>query len=281
VRASMRGNAANIAQCFSSDGIVDWLFDSIRTGQAIDDRFDALLSTAPGDLAYFVERPCPVTVDHGRRDTYRALRRLKTRGFHPDFVIDAGASNGVWAHAVALLFPRARFLLVEPLFGKYKARSGVPLIEAHSNFEVAESALLDREGEIEMQVSGDIFNSSAMGVRLTGVDETIAVPVTTLDTLARERSLAGCGLLKIDVQYAEHLVLDGAKELLRAQIDAVIVETTLRREHPDALTFLEICEKMRDLGFDYEDDAGEWRSPIDGQLEQKDVLFIRHHSPFA
>ena len=279
-RSAMRANAANIAQCFSSDGIEDWLFSSVQAGQAIDDQFDALLSTAPGEIAYFVDKPCPSTVDTDRRDAYRALRRIKARGFRPDFVIDAGASNGIWSHAVSQLFSEARFLLIDPLFGKYKARSGVPLIEAHRNFEAVEVALLDRDGEIDIQVAGDIFNSSALNVRLTGVDEVITVPAVTLDRLARERSLAGRGLLKIDVQFAEHLVLDGAREML-AQVDAAIIETTLRREHPDALTFLEICEKMRDLGFDYEDDAGEWRSPIDGQLEQKDVLFIRRGASFA
>jgi FkbM family methyltransferase len=280
-RAEMQANAANIAQCFSSDGIVDWLFASIQSRQAFDDRFDALLSTAPGDLAYFVDKPCPTTVDHGRRDTFRALRRLESRGFLPDFVIDAGASNGVWSHAVTQLFPQARFLLVEPLFSRYQARLGVPLIDAHPNFEVTEAALLDQEGEIDIQVSGDIFNSSALGVRLTGVVDVIKVPAITLDRLAKEGKLTGRGLLKIDVQYAEHLVLDGGRELLRNQIDAVIIEMTLRREHPDALTFLEICNKMNDLGFDYEDDAGEWRSPIDGRLEQKDVLFTRQQSPWA
>jgi FkbM family methyltransferase len=280
-RRAMQANAANIARCFTSEGIVDWLFASVRAGQAIDDRFDSLLSTAPGEIAYFVDYPCPATVDHDRRDVYKALRRIKNRGFRPDFVIDAGASNGVWAHAAVQLFPYSRFLLIEPLLTRYKARRGTPLIEAHANFEIAEVALLDKEGEVTMQVSGDIFNSSTLGVRLTGVDETITMKAVTLDTLARERSLSGRGLLKIDVQYAEHLVLDGGRELLQNQIDAVVIETTLRRENLDALTFLEICEKMSDLGFDYEDDAGEWRSPVDGRLEQKDVLFVRSDSCFA
>lgn len=280
-RASMRANARSISSAFSSENIEQWFFNSLKAGQAVDDRFEALLSTEPGEIAFHVDRPCPPEIGRNMTDLFRVLRRLKNRGFDPDFIVDAGASNGIWSHTVATLFPASRFVLVEPLFEKYRSRSGLGMIEQHPNFEMAEVALLDREGEITIQVSGDIYNSSTMSVRLTGVDETVTVPVTTLDRLAAQRKLTGRGLLKIDVQFAEHLVLDGAHQLLASQIDAVIIEMTLRRENPDALTFLEICEKMSGFGFDYEDDAGEWRSPIDGRLEQKDVLFIRSDSRFA
>lgn len=274
-RAAMRANARRISQAFSSEDIEHWFFSSLAAGQAVDDRFETLFSTEPGEIAFHVDNPCPPGIERHMTDLFRALRRLKQRAFNPDFIVDAGASNGIWSHTVATLFPTARFVLVEPLFEKYRSRSGLRMIEQHSNFEMAGVALLDREGEIDIQVSGDIYNSSTMSVRLTGVDEVVTVPVTTLDRLATERKLTGRGLLKIDVQFAEHLVLDGAHQLLANQIDAVIIEMTLRRENPEALTFLEICEKMSELGFDYEDDAGEWRSPIDGRLEQKDVLFIR------
>jgi FkbM family methyltransferase len=280
-RRQMRDNALAIAGQFSSQGIADWLFRSIDAGQAIDDRFERFLATAPGEISMYIDRPCPDNVDPDRVDAFRALRRLKGRGFNPDFIIDAGASDGVWSRAIVQLFPEARFLLIEPLLSRYRARSSLRSIEAHPNFELIEVALLDKEGKVEMQVSGDIYNSSTLGVRLTGVEEIIKVPAVMLDALVRTRDFRGRGLLKIDVQYAEHLVLDGAKNLLQNNLDAVIIEMTLRREHPDSYTFIEICNKMRHLGFDYEDDAGEWRSPIDGRLEQKDVLFIRQNAAFA
>jgi hypothetical protein len=33
---------------------------------------------------------------------------------------------------------------------------------------------------------------------------------------------------------------------------------------------------MQQLGFRYYDDAGTWRSPVDGTLLQKDAVFIRN-----
>jgi hypothetical protein len=58
-------------------------------------------------------------------------------------------------------------------------------------------------------------------------------------------------------------------------VDAVALELTLKRVHPEMKTFLEIVNLMAELGFRYFDDVGEWRTPATGLLEQKDVLFVR------
>jgi hypothetical protein len=81
-------------------------------------------------------------------------------------------------------------------------------------------------------------------------------------------------LLKIDVQFAEHLVLAGAKELL-PQVDAILVELSLFRYASQAKLFHEMCDLIRTLGFRYFEDVGGWRSPITGIQLQKDVLFVR------
>src|SRR5262249_57628274 len=83
------------------------------------------------------------------------------------------------------------------------------------------------------------------------------------------------GVLKIDVQFAEHLVLAGAKQLL-PQVDALLVELSLVRYNPEALLFAEMYQVIRDLGFRYYEDVGGWRSPVDGTTLQKDVLFLRN-----
>jgi hypothetical protein len=36
-----------------------------------------------------------------------------------------------------------------------------------------------------------------------------------------------------------------------------------------------MCELVRQLGFQYYEDIGGWRSPVDGTTLQKDVLFVR------
>ena len=98
--------------------------------------------------------------------------------------------------------------------------------------------------------------------------------VSTLDELARERNLQGRGLLKMDVQFTEHLVLAGAVELL-AQVDALIIELSLVRYASQPMLFPEMCDLLDELGFRYHEDVGGWRSPVDGRQLQKDVLFVK------
>ncbi len=106
--------------------------------------------------------------------------------------------------------------------------------------------------------------------------EPLRVPVRTLDEIAREKRLTGQGLLKLDVQFAEHLVLSGAKRLL-PQVDALLIELSLVRYAEQPLLFPEMCEMIRGLGFRYYEDAGGWRCPVDGTALQKDVLFVREN----
>lgn len=80
--------------------------------------------------------------------------------------------------------------------------------------------------------------------------------------------------MKIDVQFAEHLVLEGAQGFL-GQIDVIFIELSLGRLRPQAKTFAEMLNYLRDLGFEYFDVAGSWRQPETGQLVQQDGVFVR------
>jgi hypothetical protein len=104
--------------------------------------------------------------------------------------------------------------------------------------------------------------------------ETITVAVKTLDQVATDEQISGRGILKLDVQCAEHIVLEGAKEFI-AQVDLVVAELSFIRYDQDALVFNEMLNLLDQLGFRYYDETGEWRSPIDGTLLQKEVVFIR------
>src|SRR5262249_19840047 len=95
----MRANAAAMAESFRDDGAREWIWASLAKGEAIDLRFERLLPPDPSEFAYFVERPVSEHVFRDFRPVYRALDRLRQRGFQPDFVVDVGSSTGVWSHA--------------------------------------------------------------------------------------------------------------------------------------------------------------------------------------
>jgi len=84
----------------------------------------------------------------------------------------------------------------------------------------------------------------------------------------------GRGMLKIDVQFSEHLVLEGATKFLQ-QIDFIFVEVSLKRFLPNIWVYGEMIEFLRTKGFEYFDHAGAWRDPTTGELLQQDVVFAR------
>lgn len=271
---TMRQNAAAIAKTFADEGIADWIWQSLEQGQPCDDRFESLLHRTPADLVFFIEPPHPPDIFADFAPVYQALRRLKWRGFQPDFIVDVGASVGVWSYTINKLFPRSRFLLIDPLISKYDAGSRNHFTGQYANFELIEVAISNQSGKSSLQVSPDLYGSSLLHPADFRSYETVEIEVKTLDQIASEQALTGRGILKIDVQCAEHLVLEGAAHLLD-QIDVLVVELSLVRYDEQAKILPEMLAVIQQLGFHYFDDVGDWRSPVDGSLLQKDILFVK------
>ncbi|MBW4604813.1 MAG: FkbM family methyltransferase [Calothrix sp. FI2-JRJ7] len=265
----MRQNATTLAENFGSQGMAEWIWQSLERGEAADIKFEKLMPPLPSDLAYYIEPPVPKDIVEDFVPVYQAVRRLKKKGFNPDFVVDVGASTGIWSHYINKLFPNARFILIDPLASKYD-----DTIDGHANFEFVEAAISNQLGTISLQVSSDLYRSSLLPIDNCQLSGVVNVEVKTLDSLAREKQIFGRGLLKVDVQLVEHLVIEGGRNFIE-HVDAVILELTLIRMQAEAKTFLEMLDMMDKLGFRYYDDVGEWRSPVDGFLEQKDGLFVR------
>jgi FkbM family methyltransferase len=271
---TMRENARCLAPVFSDSGAGEWLRKALEQGEPPDLKYEDLFDPQTGEFVPYVEPPVPEGIFHDFHKIYQAVKRLKAMGFSPDFVLDVGASTGIWSESIRPLFPTARFILVEALASRYRARNG--LARSSSEFELVETAVSNRTGRMRFQVSTDLYNSSFLQLNdASELDEAVEVGVTTLDSLAAEKEITGRGLLKIDVQSAEHLVIEGGRHLIQHNVDALALELTLKRVHPEMKTFLEIVNLMAELGFRYFDDVGEWRTPATGLLEQKDVLFVR------
>jgi len=271
---TMRENAARMAASLSDDGIGEWLWKSLGKGEPEDDRFESVLPRSQDDLVAFIEPPVPKDIYREYIPIYQVMRRLKLKGFLPDFVVDVGASTGIWSNSVSRLFPDARYILVDALASKYDPNARDYLIKDIAQAEVIEVALSNQSGQASFQVSPDLYGASLLRPADFREYESVQVKVKTLDELARERKIQGRGILKIDVQCAEHLVLEGGKNFLD-QVDGIVVELSLPRFHANAKTFPEMQQLINRLGFRYYDDAGCWRSPVDGTLLQKDVFFLR------
>jgi FkbM family methyltransferase len=261
------------AALFSAKGLADWIWESLERGEPRDERFEEAFRRRDGEVIQYLDPPAPKDLHGDLALVYYALRRLRHHGFSPDFVIDVGASTGVWSDTAKRIFPNARYVLVDPLHSHY-ARVNKWYFRRNPDFEAVAAAVSDQPGEAQLNVSPDLYGSSLLRPSGAAEQETIKVPILTLDQIAREKMLSGRGLLKIDVQFTEHLVLAGAREML-TQVDALLLELSLFRYAPEAMLFPEMCDLVRNLGFHYYEDTGGWRSPVDGTTLQKDVLFVR------
>lgn len=279
VQTEIRHRAASFAQHFSAKGVGDWMLRSMDLGQPVSDEIEQIMSAKCGDAGHYLAPRVPEEVYFDFQPAYIALKRLNDTGFKPEFILDVGASTGIWSKSMNVLFPESRFILVEPLLQVYQQKQAVSKKES-ANFEIVQVAISNQKGVARFQVSADLYGSSLLSPSDSREYESVEVPITTLDDLAAERSIKGRGILKLDIQFAEHLALEGGRKFL-SQVDVVIVELTLMRLAKGAKTFIEMVEIFRDLGFRYYDDVGEWRSPQDGTLIQKDVLFVRNDlAPF-
>src|ERR1700682_2210004 len=142
-----------------------------------------------------------------------ALYRLKSRGIDPDLVIDGGAYHGLWTKTFSKLFPRAKWLVIEPQkqFGEI-IRSN--LKASLADYVLVNDLLYDQDGvDLDFFVvqGTDIKTGSSIYAEKKRASASTKVTSKTLDTLCAEQGLVGLKtLLKLDLQGAELDCLRGA-----------------------------------------------------------------------
>ncbi len=162
--------------------------------------------------------------------------------------IDVGANVGLYS-ALALSTPgfHGRVLAIEP--DGESRRYLQKTIEANGSAQICELAASDRSATLTLYKNPENKGDNRLypDPLLRGA-ETVAVD--TLDDICRSRGIASAQFIKIDVQGAEAQVIGGAKSLLAASTDCVLMTEFwpygLARCGADGLAYLQL---LRDLGF--------------------------------
>ena len=269
-----RENAARIGHRFSDQDIDDWIWKSLELGHAADDRFESLFQRTSAYVVPLFDQPVPETVPTDYVSLYQVLRRLKMNGYRPDFVVDVGASHGVWSFTVSSLFSEAGFILIDPISSRYDKGFRDCYLNRVPNSKLLEIAISSQPGRPPFQISNDLYGSSLLCSAVCGEYYAEPVVAKTLDQVAFEEQITGRGILKIDASSAEHLVLEGASHFL-GQVDLIFVSLFFVRYDEQSLLFLQMCNQFERLGYRYYDDFGESRSPVDGTLLKKSAVFMR------
>lgn len=205
------------------------------------------------------------------------LRHLHRR--QPLHLVDVGAHDGDFTFGLACYTGLLSGVMVEPL--PHKA-AGLRQRFGRPGYHVFECALADRPGQVELHVNAMDATSSLFSARREmpewrglplGEERVIACPQRTLDSVVAEAGLPRVDLLKMDVQGAEHLVLQGGPETL-ARTGMVWTECSFKPLYTGSSTFSDLYRLLEPLGFQLSEFNPALRS-ADGELLQVDALFVK------
>jgi FkbM family methyltransferase len=201
-----------------------------------------------------------------------ALRRWRHKEIAS--VIDVGASDGRWSRQAMQCFPHAKYLLIEAQAEPH-AEALREFEERHANVDVVLAAAGDREGEIHFDASSPLGGQAS---ETPFAENSIAVPMVTIDSAVRARGLKPPYLLKLDTHGFEQPIFEGAAETLR-QANLVIVEAYNFRLSAGCLKFHELCGYLEAKGFRCLDLFDVMHRPGDGALWQFDLAFAPAGAP--
>ncbi|MGH2873953.1 MAG: FkbM family methyltransferase [Solirubrobacteraceae bacterium] len=224
--------------------------------------------------------PATTTRYHGPSWEYRRARVLER--LEVDLVLDVGANAGQYGVELRGHGYQGTIVSFEP--GSAAFAELVSASAADGRWHVRRLALGTRPGSATLNIAANDGKSSSLlaqrgytfgttsSMGYVGAEE---VELTTLDAVAGE--LIGDrdrALLKLDVQGFELAVLEGGSGAL-AQILAIETELALLGLYEDHAGWREVCDRMRDAGFElFALDPGysDWES---GRLVEMDALFVR------
>ena len=153
----------------------------------------------------------------------RYLDRLVAAG---DVVVDAGAGLGIYTVGTAkLVGTEGRVLAFEPGREPFSVLERNIKLNLPNNIRCFRSALSERNGVARLfhHENRPVSYSLASGNNAQGCWE--QTRTTTLDTVAEQQGITRLDLLKMDVEGAEELVLEGGRALLSRSRPTILFET--------------------------------------------------------
>ncbi len=208
----------------------------------------------------------------GPRGFGASLERARSKGFSPANVVDVGAANGQWTRECRVIFPAARYFLVDPLEENRPALE--QLSRSDSRIAVWQGALGASDGKLELSAHGD-QSSFLHSQEFAG--QARQVQVRTLDSFIDSMGLAPNMLLKADVQGYELEVLRGAARCLE-MCEVLLLEVSFQRFYNNCPLAHEVVGYLGAKGFRVYDICSFVQRPADNELTQCDLVFAREDS---
>jgi len=194
-------------------------------------------------------------------------------------LIDIGAHDGHFTHALNEYCGISNGILIEPLPHK---STQLRKIFPSPRYSVIECVLSDRHGTINLEVNEAEYTSSIFNIKRAlpelsnvnlGGSKTLKCEARTLDEVVSLSKLSEIDLIKIDVQGAEHLVINGGIDTLKIT-NMIWIEVSFKPLYDYSSMFSDIYSLLNQNEFQLMEIEPGFRSPS-GELLQADCLFVR------
>ncbi len=228
------------------------------------------------------------------RNRFGPVCRQLARFIHPGgTVLDIGANHGKFAKNFAQAQGgNCTVLCFEPLEYNYTLLERV--VRRHRNVRVLRTALADHVGTADFYIPvrpsrrispgaahmGDEKNADTFGTSTARTVAKTTVPLDTLDAVVARETAASPGLhvdlMKVDVQGAEPLVIEGGRQTLAAHKPAIWCELCQGSTGPLGLTVHDSISRLAALGYQMFtlDIAAGTVTPTEFTPAIRDYLFI-------
>ena len=189
-------------------------------------------------------------------------------------VFDIGAYTGFYSIIAAIDNPNRNVYAFEPVPMTFFSLSRNVEINGLKNLQINSSAISNYDGVIKLYIPQENLPTDAStleGFRYCSKE--IMVQAITIDTFVKQNNILKIDLLKIDTEATEHLVLEGARNIIKRDEPIIISEVLSGR------TEQELHSVLDDLGYKYyliSDKGLIKKETIEGDktYKNKDYLFI-------
>ncbi len=219
-------------------------------------------------------------------DAYKMQKHLIKDSNSELTIFDVGAYVGGIALKYNKLFPKSKIFCFEPFPDSFSTLERNTA--SFKNITSINKGLSEMEGISKFQTNtsaptNSIFKTdkSRKNVWSEGLLETIAtveVEMTTLDNFVAAHAIEKIDILKMDVQGAEFMVLNGAKNTFeKGIVNMIYTEIIMLPTYEGQIPFEETVKLIRSFGFELFNFYN-YSLTKEGQLRQVDAIFIKTNS---
>ena len=218
---------------------------------------------------FYKSKHLPVGTDIGVDLTQKMNFPIKT-------IVDVGANIGQSALFYQETFPESAIYCYEPIpaiYTQLKERTS-----NHSMIHCFQKGVGAKVGELQIVLLEDQLSQQHSFNKVASKDEeTVLVPITTIDEIIETNGFKTIDLLKIDTEGFELEVIEGAsKSIANNQIKLIYLEVGLSSKNEHNTPFSKVLLTLENLGFTF---YGLYEiSHIGIQVDQHygNALFLHH-----